>query len=509
MALAQTCPASGRRSGASSRTSGDWRPGSIALAAIPAASVTPTMTANAAAVTAAPGEGHERGDHHCRSGRAGNERHEERGEDPLAPCREDPRRVDRGDVAAGGRQQRNRRPSREAEAAEEAVGQHRETRQVPGVLQSGDEEVEEEHVRDSDRQEAQDPRVEAPQQSRGELGDRHERPHQAVDDAARRTSPTPPRGGSPRPAPTTATRAKVSARTSGEDQEAGPRPDAPGGEAVGEGPAAWPDGLHLGRPAGGELAPDRVHQVGQEERGRPPRGDGAGRDQGAKAAGVEGGRAQRVARGQLAGRGCERPLDGGRVGAGGHERARRMGARADAAAAAGARDGEGDGTGHALARAGHGAADRDGEQLPEPARVDADPVGRGLVGEVEGDDDRESQVAAGDDERAGGGRRRPRRRRRGSRPGPAARSAVQKGRPATGRSVSDAVPGRSTRSARPARVRTSRTSRPTVVPGAFVVSAKRPLARARNVDLPTFGRPTRATTGRSAAVARATPRRRR
>jgi hypothetical protein len=34
-----------------------------------------------------------------------------------------------------------------------------------------------------------------------------------------------------------------------------------------------------------------------------------------------------------------------------------------------------------------------------------------------------------------------------------------------------------------------------VVPGALTDSTKRPLAWARNVDLPTFGRPTRATTG--------------
>ena len=38
-------------------TSGDWRPGSMALAAIPAPRVTPTMRPNAAAVTAGPAKG--------------------------------------------------------------------------------------------------------------------------------------------------------------------------------------------------------------------------------------------------------------------------------------------------------------------------------------------------------------------------------------------------------------------------------------------------------------------
>ena len=38
------------------------------------------------------------------------------------------------------------------------------------------------------------------------------------------------------------------------------------------------------------------------------------------------------------------------------------------------------------------------------------------------------------------------------------------------------------------------------MPGAFAVSANRRLARARNVDLPTLGRPTRATTGRRSTV---------
>ena len=65
----------------------------------------------------------------------------------------------------------------------------------------------------------------------------------------------------------------------------------------------------------------------------------------------------------------------------------------------GARDRERDGPGHPLAGAGHRAPDGDGEELAEPARVHGDPVGPGLVGEVEGDDHREAQVAAGDDER--------------------------------------------------------------------------------------------------------------
>jgi hypothetical protein len=60
------------------------------------------------------------------------------------------------------------------------------------------------------------------------------------------------------------------------------------------------DVLDFGRPASSELAPDRVHEVGQDERGRSPRGESAGRDEGAEAARVQGSRPERVAGGQSA-----------------------------------------------------------------------------------------------------------------------------------------------------------------------------------------------------------------
>ena len=100
-----------------------------------------------------------------------------------------------------------------------------------------------------------------------------------------------------------------------------------------------------------------------------------------------------------------------------------------------------------VAGPGHGPAHRAprgaGPSRPASTR---DPVRRGLVGQVEGDDDRQAEVAAGEDERQVAGdvagvdddedrvRARP----------PAA--PVQKGVPATGWSVSEPVPGRSTRS---------------------------------------------------------------
>ncbi len=76
-----------------------------------------------------------------------------------------------------------------------------------------------------------------------------------------------------------------------------------------------------------------------------------------------------------------------------------MGPRAHAPAAMSARDRQRHGPGHPLSGAGHRASDGEGEELPEPARVHGDPMGPGLVGEVESDDHREAQVAAGDDER--------------------------------------------------------------------------------------------------------------
>ncbi len=119
----------------------------------------------------------------------------------------------------------------------------------------------------------------------------------------------------------------------------------------------------------------------------------------AQAARVQGSRPERVAGWQLGDRAGQCPLHLGRVDAGRHEGARRMGPRAHAPAAMSAPDRQRDGRGHAFAGAGHGAPDGEGEELPQPAGVDADPVGSGLVGEVEGHDHREAQVAAGDDER--------------------------------------------------------------------------------------------------------------
>lgn len=70
--------------------------------------------------------------------------------------------------------------------------------------------------------------------------------------------------------------------------------------------------------------------------------------------------------------------------------------------------------------------------------------------------------------------------------------------PPAGLSRRESVPGKSTRMASPSAAWIGRRSVATVVPGALTVSAKRPVATPKSVDLPTFGRPTSATTGRSA-----------
>ena len=194
-------------------TSGDWRPGSIAFAAIPAASVSADDEPEAAAATAGPAKGTRAATTTADRAEQGTSVTRNDGEDPLAPGRQDPRPVDRRDVAAGRRQERDGRPAREAEPAEQPVGQHGEARQVPGVLERGDEEVEEEHVRDPDRQEAEDPRVQAPQQRRGELRGPARASAPRRRSPARRTSPMRPRGSPRRRRPTTLTRAKVAART--------------------------------------------------------------------------------------------------------------------------------------------------------------------------------------------------------------------------------------------------------------------------------------------------------
>ena len=168
-----------------------------------------------------------------------------------------------------------------------------------------------------------------------------------------------PRGGGP----DDADEGEGRGQDQGEDQEAGPGPDAPGPQAVRERSPPRVDGLHLGGPAGGERASQRVDQVGKQERGCPTRRDGACGDEGTEPARVESRRTQGVARGKLAGGGGEGPLDGRRVGAGGRERARRVRPRADASAPAGSSHGEGHGAGHAVAGPGHRAPDGNGQEL--------------------------------------------------------------------------------------------------------------------------------------------------
>jgi len=56
-ALPATWPAMGIRRGGSSSTAGDCRPGTSALAAVPATTVTPRITPNAARVATGPANG--------------------------------------------------------------------------------------------------------------------------------------------------------------------------------------------------------------------------------------------------------------------------------------------------------------------------------------------------------------------------------------------------------------------------------------------------------------------
>ena len=89
--------------------------------------------------------------------------------------------------------------------------------------------------------------------------------------------------------------------------------------------------------------------------------------------------------------------------------------------------------------------------------------------------------------------------------GAAPTSSSQNGWSPVGSSSSERVPGRSTSQASAPSTVTGTRSSETVVPGALAVSTNRRLARATNVDLPTFGRPTRAMTGRPGSGPTAAP----
>ncbi len=143
------------------------------------------------------GERRQRRDHHGRPRRARREGDEPGGDHALAAAAEHARPVDRGDVAAGRRQERDRGPPGQAERAEHAVHEHGRAGQVAGVLEHGEQEVERQHVRDADGQHRRAGRRRAPTAgswTRSAPGRSRARPSRGT---ARPSPPRPGRGRRP------------------------------------------------------------------------------------------------------------------------------------------------------------------------------------------------------------------------------------------------------------------------------------------------------------------------
>ena len=393
-ALARTWRGIGSRSGGSSSTSGDWRPGRMALAPSPAAIATSAMTPNAPSAGAHPDVRGERRDDDRGAGRARRERDEERGQEPFTPAVQDARGVDGRDVAAGRGEQRDRRPPREPEGVEDPVGQDGGAGQVAGVLERRDDQVEGQHERDADREHRQQPAVERPQERRRRrpgsarasgpalvmTGETNEL--QPLDSAVATAGP----GGHRQPQ-----------RADGhehEQRQPEPRRRDDPAEPIGTRSARVAAALDLCRPA----------------RRRAPSARGSRRAAEvivAAASGpmLPGSRPVRMAGSSSSGdsparsRAASPPTARTTSGRYGGMDVSGSAASARVSPALGKPDRVGQRLAHPAPPASDGPVDRRGQQLREAPEVELDPVGFGLVGEVGRHDDRQAQVATGEDQR--------------------------------------------------------------------------------------------------------------